>query len=112
MSNRGVFASAAVFVFYVGPGFTLQIDSTVVSILTNTVFVNSTNITTNIETAELSLRRRLPSRSFADRLATGGEFRGGMLHCCSHMLSGGGENSIAFTFSHCQAQVLGIRIDF
>ena len=59
MSNRGFFASAAVFVFYVGPGFTLQIDSTVVSILTNTVFVNSTNITTNIETAELSSQLQL-----------------------------------------------------
>ena len=32
------------------------------------------------------------------RLETGGEFRGGMLHCCSNMMSGGGEKSITFTF--------------
>ena len=42
----------------------LLLDSTAVSIfvvivveLTNTVFINSTNITTNIETAELSIHR-------------------------------------------------------
>ena len=41
-----------------------------------------------------SLCRRLPSRSYPDRLATGGELRGGMLH----MMSGGGGKSITFTF--------------
>ena len=35
------------------------------------------------------------------RLETGGEFRGGMLHCCSNMMSGGGEKSITFTFLVC-----------
>ena len=35
---------------------------------------------------------------FLDRLAKGGELCDEMLHCCSHMLSGGGENSISFNF--------------